>query len=477
MNETAVREDLEGIFRAALRRVDARDMVMSHCSVTDGIFTVATEDHQSSVSLSDFDSVYVLGVGKAALPMARALEELLEGHLSGGIVVTKGPLVTAPRGAGRSDGPQEPEQLEVLEAGHPVPDERSVAAAERVLELCAQGDERTLFINVISGGGSALLAGPVHAQAPAEADHRPGVVGITLEEMQAATGALLESGASIDVINTIRKHLSRVKAGRLAEAMQPARSVNLILSDVVGDRLDTIASGLTVPDTTRFADALRYVEQFALEERIPESVTARLRSGARGEVPETPKPGSAAFAGVENILLGTNYHGLRAAMDEARRRGYGVLPLTSQLVGEAREAAGFLAGIAADVAGRALAGEPPLCMLAGGETTVTIRGAGTGGRNQELSLAFLSRMAARPDAFSRVALLSASTDGNDGPTDAAGAFALPSLVEAAKADGLDPESYLAENDAYRFFDALGALLRTGPTGTNVCDYQIILVTE
>jgi len=357
-------------------------------------------------------------------------------------------------------------RIRIIEASHPVPDASSARAADEILEFAAGLDERTLVVTLISGGGSALACAPALA-----ADGSPCV---TLEEKKGVTRALLACGATIHEMNCVRKHLSRIKGGRLAQAYAPATSLNLLLSDVVGDDLDVIASGPTVPDPTTYADALGVIERYGGVTEFPAAAVRALEAGASGALAETPKRGDPAFTKVRNILIGTNYQALLAAQGKARQLGYNTLVLTARLTGEAREAAYALLGIGEDMATRGFPLKPPACLIAGGETTVTLRGKGKGGRNQEMALAFLNAMS-RSDAAHKLAFLAASTDGNDGPTDAAGAFASIEIANRARQLGLDPNSYLVANDSYHFHERAGSLYKTGPTNTNVSDVAIVLV--
>jgi hydroxypyruvate reductase len=358
----------------------------------------------------------------------------------------------------------------LIEAGHPVPDEQGVLGAEAVEALARRADEKTLVVNLISGGGSAILPAPFRGSGAS------GPLALSLEDKRAATRVLLGCGATIQEFNCIRKHISALKGGRLAELLHPARSLNLILSDVVGDRLDTIASGLTVADETTFAQALAIVEKYGIGEKLPAAVVDLLRRGAAGEFPETPKPGDPVFAAVSNVLLGTNYTALGAAAAKADQLGYAPVVLSSRVVGEAREVARVLAAIALDASSKGLMAQKPACLLCGGETTVTLTGEGQGGRNQELALSFLQEIgAAEATAAECLCFLSAATDGNDGPTDAAGAFASADMLGRARKQHLSIPGYLARNDSYHFFEAIGGLLKTGPTNTNVCDLQICLI--
>jgi hydroxypyruvate reductase len=296
-----------------------------------------------------------------------------------------------------------------------------------------------------------------------------------LADKQAVTRALLASGAEIGEVNCLRKHLSRLKGGRLVGLLGGAAVLALILSDVPGDRLQSIASGLTVPDPSTYADALGIAGKYGLE--LPAAAREVLERGQRGELAESPKPGDPRFARVRNVLVGTNRTGLEAAREEAASLGYAPVVLSSRIVGEAREVGRVYAAMALDQrrfrdlgsAGQAV------CILGGGETTVRVVGQGRGGRNQECALSFLLELAAAGSAAEGLHFLAASSDGSDGPTDAAGAFASLALLEKSRRLGLDPAAFLARNDSYGFFERIGGLLRTGPTNTNVCDFQICLV--
>ncbi len=429
-------------------------MMTERLKLSGSLLSVVTEAERITLDLDRFDRVVVIGGGKAGATMAVGVEAVLGDRISAGVVAVRDPHH------------EDLSRIESLIAGHPVPDERSVEAARRMLELARAADERTLVVTLISGGGSALLCSPFKDRG-AE---------LSLAEKQEVTKLLLASGATIQEMNCVRKHLSGVKGGRLAAAISPATSLNLILSDVVGDNLDAIASGLVVPDSTSYSDALAIVRRYGMEERLPENASKILNMGVNGELPETPKPGDPLFSKVSNVLLGTNAQALLAAASVATDLGYRTSILSSQITGEARETAKVYLGIAKDIRKRSLLVKAPACVIAGGETTVTIRGDGKGGRNQEMALSFLCEMARQPADTEGVYFLSGGTDGNDGPTDAAGATASGEVMQRAAEAGLDAEDYLMRNDAYTFFDAAGALLKTGPTNTNVCDVQVILVT-
>ncbi len=442
-------QELEQIFFAGVDRVDPYEMIRAKIRLEDSLLRISDDSGEILIDLEQYDRILVHGAGKATAKMALAVEELLAERLSDGVIAVK---------AGHTERLS---KIRTIEAGHPVPDKESLRAAEELRALADQATERTLFLGLISGGGSACLCLPR--------------AGINLEEQQRVTELLLSCGADIGEINTVRKHLSAIKGGGLARMLSPATSINIILSDVVGDRLDSIASGLTVPDGTTFADALHIVERYSLRGELPESVQELLDAGAAGRIEETPKPGDPAFADVRNVLLGTNRAALNAAAACAQDLGYNVLVLSSQITGEAREIAKFYHAIAADLESHGLAVQRPACVLGGGETTVTLRGSGRGGRNQELALSFLTELSRRNGKAKGIYFLSAGTDGNDGPTDAAGAFACREAAMAAAERGLDLEDYLARNDSYALFDEIGYLFKPGPTNTNVCDLQILLV--
>jgi len=392
--------------------------------------------------------VTLTGAGKAGAPMASAAARILGERLNGGLVIVK-------EGHRNLPGVELPPGVEILEASHPLPDERGVRATRRLitrLEACQEGD---LVICLLSGGGSALLTAP----AP----------GISLDDLRQVTSLLLACGATIQEINTLRKHLDRVKGGGLARLAWPAPLVCLILSDVVGSPLDVIASGPCVPDTTTYADAYRVLESYHLLARTPPSILDFLQRGSQGEISDTPKPGDPIFDGVRNVIIGSNQGAAEAALKEAQQAGFNALLLTTSLEGEASQAGRQMAEI---LRRAATTGDPvgrPACLIAGGETTVTLGGVGLGGRNQEMALGAVDGLAGLPD----VAFLTLATDGGDGPTDAAGALITGDTLERARQLGMTPSDYLARNDSYPFFASLGDLLITGPTGTNVNDLAFL----
>jgi len=381
----------------------------------------------------------IIGAGKASGAMAKALEDAWDGPLEGLVVTRYGYRLPTDR-------------LEVVEAAHPVPDEAGREAARRIFELVQGLSEDDLVLCLISGGGSALLA------APAE--------GITLEDKQTVNKALLASGATISEMNTVRKHLSAIKGGRLARAAYPAKVVALMISDVPGDDPSIIASGPTVPDPSTKADAIGIVEKYALD--LPENVRRALETGE-----ETPKPGDPCFERVENIMIATPQASLEAAAEVAREAGVTPVILGDSIEGESRDVALVHAGIARQCAMRGQPQEPPCVLISGGETTITLKGKGKGGRNTE----FLLALAIALDGLEGVYALAGDTDGVDGSEDNAGALIDPDTLARAEKAGLNPKAMLADNDPYTFFKGIGDLLETGPTMTNVNDLRAILIEK
>jgi len=435
------RQHLTEIFRAAVAAADPEVAVRRHVTVRGRVLQV--DDAQ--YDLGSVRRLIVVGAGKASAFMARALESLLGGTIACGWVNVK-------RGHGcRLD------RVKVHEAGHPIPDRAGMAGALEIVRLLRGTGPDDLVMCCISGGGSALLPLPVE--------------GVTLEEKQRVTASLLESGAPIVEVNTVRKHLSQVKGGRLAATAAPARTVTLILSDVIGDPLDAIASGPTVPDPTTYAEALQIVESRGLADSVPPSVISHLAAGVAGDVPETPKPGDPVFRSVQNVIVANNRAAVAAAAERARALGYSPHVVSCSISGEAREVAAQQAALARRVPRDGVPVSRPACIIGGGETTVTVRGDGVGGRNQEFALAAAIALAGTDG----ISVLAAGTDGTDGPTEAAGAFADGETVARAAALGLDARACLERNDSYHFFEALGDLFVTGPTGTNVMDVYIFLV--
>jgi hydroxypyruvate reductase len=449
-------DDLDVIFRAGLSRVDPYRMIRDHVRLEGSRLLVSMEDQEHDLDLEGFQRIFILGTGKATAPMARAFEEILGERVSDGLIVVKyGHTADLKR-------------VRMVESGHPVPDESGVEGSGELMRLADEADDATLVLTLVSGGGSALLPSPMSYEVDGKR------VDLSLSDKQETTKALLRCGAEIKEINCIRKHLSGLKGGRLLGRIAPARSMNFILSDVVGDDLSSIASGLTAVDPTTYEDALAIVEKYGIADSVPEKVVETLKLGKEGRIPETLKPGSEAAELSTNILIGTNAKAMAAAGEKARELGYELVSLTSRITGEAREVARFLSAIAADQAESELLAAKPCCVISGGEPVVTLMGQGKGGRCQEMALAYLMEMRGNPELFEDLAFLSASTDGNDGPTDAAGAFATLEMLRRAQDAGLSLTDYLRENDSYHFFEKIDGLYKTGPTNTNVCDLHIIL---
>lgn len=382
--------------------------------------------------LNAFDRIQVIGAGKASAAMARAVERLLGRRISGGLINVPDGLATRLQ------------RIEVNPCGHPIPDARGMEGAARMLAIARQAGPRDLLICVVSGGASALLPAP-----------RPP---LTLETKQSITRRLLASGAAIHEMNTVRKHLSLIKGGQLAAAAFPATVITLLLSDVVGDDPETIGSGPTVADPSTVGDALRLMRKYGVV--VPQEALA-----------ETPKPGDARLERARHILVGSNRQAMDAAAALARKLGYRTAILSTSIEGETREIAGMHAAITREILESGRPARRPACLLSGGETTVTVRGGGSGGRNQEFVLAAILALQGR----SPFTILSAGTDGIDGPTPAAGAIADSETLARAASLGLDARAFLDRNDSYSFFRPLEALIETGPTGTNVMDVRVVLI--
>lgn len=421
MPDTQLRKSALQIFRAALKAADPAEAVRRHFKPPS----------------AKYERIFVVGAGKAAGPMAKAIEQILGKRIAGGLVNVKhGHAVTLRR-------------IEQNESGHPIPDEAGVRGAQRIAAIARDATARDLVICLISGGASALMPLP----APP----------ITLAEKQATTNLLLACGATIHEINAVRKHISAIKGGQLAALASPARVISLILSDVIGDNLDVIGSGPTSPDASTFAMARSVFDKYGNWNKVPRAIRQRIESGALGEIPETPK----SLSNAENYIIGSNRLALDAAAHKAKELGFRTLILSSSIQGEAREIAGMHAAIAREIRQSGQPIKPPACIISGGETTVTLRGKGLGGRNQEFALAAAVGLAGLKD----VLIFSAGTDGSDGPTDAAGAQSDGETLQR----GPEALRRLANNDSYHFFEPLKDLIITGPTGTNVMDIHLILV--
>jgi len=436
-----LRQDAEAIFRAGLSAVDSKSAVTKFLNRNGRVLTV----ENLSYDLLEYENVYVIGAGKASAAMAQAVEEILGERIKAGVINVK------------YDHTLPLDIIMLNEAGHPVPDEAGLKGTQQIAKLLEKTGEKDLVLCLISGGGSALLPYPAE--------------GITLDEKRQLTQILLESGATIHEINVLRKHVSRVKGGKLARLAYPATLVTVILSDVIGDDLDSIASGPTVPDRSTYADCLRILHEYSVQDNIPKAVLDHFEKGAQGLIEETPKAGDPAFIKTQNVIVASNSLAIQAARHKADALGYNSLVLSSSIEGETKDVALVHAAIAKEIL---KTGEPvskPACVISGGETTVTIRGQGKGGRNQEFVLA----AAIAIDGLENVVILSGGTDGTDGPTDAAGALADGRTVSRAASQGLDAQEYLRNNDSYSFFHPQGDLLKTGPTFTNVMDLRLVIV--
>lgn len=438
-----MRIDSTAIFRAAVKAVDAEKCVRRFMKLEGDRLRIGDKIY----NLGRFERILVVGTGKASPRMGVTVEGILGDRLWGGVINTK-------------YGHSEPlERIEILECGHPVPDEAGVEGTRQILDLLEGADENTLVICLISGGGSALMPAPVD--------------GISLEEKQETTRALLECGANIVELNSIRKHLSQVKGGGLARVAFPATVVALMLSDVIGDPLDVIASGPTVPDSSTFETCMGILEKYDLIDVVPRIVRERFDKGMGGFISDTPKPGDEALARCYNLVVGSNGLAVEGAKACAKTLGYNTLVLSTRVEGEAREVAHVYTAIAKEILISKEPIAPPACIIAGGETTVLVRGKGKGGRNQELTLAGAIQLS----GWEKTVLFSGGTDGTDGPTDAAGAISDGQTVSRAEEVGLFPETSLKNNDSYNFFKPLGDLVITGPTGTNVADVAFVMVGD
>jgi glycerate 2-kinase len=426
--ESRLRKQALSIFKAALKAADPGRAVARQ---------LAREN------LAPYRDIYVVGAGKAGAAMARAAERVLGRRITGGLVNVKYGHVAPLR------------RIELHECGHPLPDRSGVEGARRIAQIAAGAGADDLLLCLISGGASALL--------PLPADP------ITLDEKQETTKLLLACGADIHEFNAVRKHLSRIKGGQLARLAHPATVVSLLLSDVIGDDLDVIGSGPTAPDASTFARARAILEKYRIFDRVPAAVRERIERGACGEIPETPKQGDPVFQRVRNIVVGSNRAAVDAAVARARELGFRTLVLSTFVEGETREIARMHAAIAKEIVSSGRPLKPPACVITGGETTVTLRGGGLGGRNQEFALSAAIDIA----GLRNVVVLSGGTDGTDGPTDAAGAIADGNTL----ARNPRAAEFLARNDSYHYFEGLGDLIVTGPTHTNVADVRLVLVGE
>ena len=437
----SMRRDAEIIFNSALSAVNAFGAVKRYCHVDNNTFHIG----HTSFNLSRYKNIYIIGAGKASAHMGAAIEEILAEKITDGLINVKYGHTVALK------------KIKLIEAGHPIPDEYGCAGALRILQIAEKAKKNDLIICLFSGGGSALMPLP----APP----------LTLSEKQETIRILLSCGTTINEINALRKHMSLIKGGRLAEAAWPATLINLIISDVVGNPLDVIASGPTVGDPSTFQDCMDIIHKYNICDRIPKPVTQFIQNGIKQNVPETPKPDTDIFNQTLNMIVASNMEALSAAKKSAESLGYNTLILSSMIEGDTRQAAHMHTAIAKEIRKTGNPVPSPACILSGGETTVTLTGTGKGGRNQEFALTTAFDIATED----KMVILSGGTDGTDGPTDAAGAIVDTSTIEKARASGLNPCGFLKNNDSYHFFQTTGDLIKTGPTGTNVMDLRIVLV--
>jgi glycerate 2-kinase len=440
-HNTSLRRDAVKVYSSGIRAVSPLAAVSRFCSLNGSILSVGTRAYD----LSRFKHIYVIGAGKACAPMASALENILGDRIDTGLISVKYQHIEALS------------KIKIREAAHPIPDESGLDGAREILDIAQSANAEDLVLCLLSGGGSALLSLPV--------------AGISLSDKQKTNRILLSCGADIHEINTIRKHISSIKGGRLAQAVYPATLETLILSDVIGDDPDVIASGPTVPDSSVFEDCMGIMNKYGIYADIPKSVISHIQNGFGNEAAETPKKDDSVFQKTGYTIIGSNSKALSAAKETAGLLGYKTIILSSGIDGDTTQAANFHAAIAGEIKKTKNPVAPPACILSGGETTVHIKGNGTGGRNMEFALAFA--IAAR--GLKNIVLLSAGTDGTDGPTDAAGAFLDSDTLKRAKTAGIDPVSHLLDNDSYNFFRKTGDLFITGPTNTNVMDLRIMIV--
>jgi glycerate 2-kinase len=451
MDPAQRREVASELIRAALEAVDPERAVTRHLRLesTAPSRVPLLWVGEDTYDLRDANRLVVVGAGKASARMAAATETLLRDRIDAGWVNVQYGY----------EPPRPLERIRVHGAGHPFPDQAGLEGTRQILSLLDELDEGDLVLVLLSGGASALLVCPVS--------------GVTLPDLVRLTELLLRSGATIQEVNAVRKHLSQVKGGRLAQriARNGANTAVMVLSDVVGSPLDAIGSGPCAHDATTFADAQNVLKRYGILEAVPRSVQDHLERGRRGQIAETPKPGDPSLEGVRHVIIADNRTAAEAAVERALAGGLHGFLLSTYLEGEAREVGRMLAALAKEEIRYERPLPRPACIVLGGETTVTIRGTGKGGRNQEVALAAALSLAGWEDAM----VVTLATDGIDGPTDAAGAIATGQTVARAQAMGLDPADHLARNDSYTLFNALGDLIITGPTGTNVNDLLVVLV--
>lgn len=437
-----LRRDALDILASALDAVDPKQAIYDKVQLEGGVLSVPGKTYD----LDRFRRIFLVGGGKAGGPMAEAIEHLLGDRLTRGVVnILKG-----------TEDRYHAQHVKFVGASHPVPDEAGARGVEEMLSMVTGLTNMDLVIVIISGGGSALMPSPA--------------AGITLDDLQAVTGKLLRRGATINDLNAVRKHLDSFKGGQLAMRCQPAEVLSLILSDVIGDPLDTIASGPTAPDSTTWVDAKEVLLRYDSWEDAPETIRRRIESGLAGEIPDTPKADDHTFKRTRNMVVANNSYAAEAAAKKAVEIGYSSMVLSTMVEGEARHVGSVYAGIAREIVGKGRPIGAPAAIIVGGETTVDVKGSGKGGRNQEVALGAAKRIAGAPCLVASLA-----TDGLDGPTDSAGAIVDGATLGRIAGLNLSIDKTLRENDAYHLFEVTGDLILTGPTGTNVNDLAIILV--
>ncbi len=436
--------DIIDLYLAGLDAVDPYAITRRSIGINKDILTVTEHlGSQEYYDLSKFKRILVAGFGKAALPMAQAIEQILLDRITKGVIIT-------PYGTGSRLN-----RIDVTEAGHPIPDTRGVYGAHQITEMLRDTTKHDLVVLLISGGGSALCTLPA--------------AGITIGDLRKMNEILLRSGANINEINTIRKHLSLIKGGQLARFAHPAQTAAMIISDAIGDSPHAIASGPAAPDPSTFYEARNILRKYRLLQTTPPNILTRLERGCRGEIPETPKPGEGIFMNTRNFIIGNNIIALQAIAKRARQKGYEPFILSSRISGDTRYVAKVFASMIEGFQRNPITA--PLCIISGGEMTTTVKGTGIGGRNQDFCLSLTTMI----KGLKGVQVLSAGTDGIDGNTDAAGAIVDGHTYERASAMGFDIEQTLANYDSHTFLQATGSLLITGPTRTNVMDVQIVLL--
>jgi len=437
--------DLKKIYSEAINSVDPYKAIKNFLHKKGNILTLQTKSGNVIYNLEEYENLYIVGAGKATSPMALAIEELCLDHITEGLISVKYGYTTNLK------------KIKIKEAAHPIPDEAGQSNAAAIVELLEIATDKDLIISLISGGGSALLPLPPE--------------GISLKEKGETTDLLLRSGASIHEINAVRKHLSLVKGGQLAQKAAPATVINLMISDVVGDNMDVIASGPFVPDNTTFKDAIDTLIKYSIHDKVPSSIKKYLEEGIKDNEKETPDEKSPLFKKINNLVVSSNIIACEAASAAAKKIGYNTLILSSLIEGDTTASANFHCSIAEEILLSANPISKPACIISGGETTVEVKGKGLGGRNMEFAIQCAKRIMNSP-----IAAASIGTDGSDGPTDAAGAFSDGSTIKRALAADINIDSYINSNDSYHFFEELGDLIKTGPTNTNVMDIRILLIS-